>query len=332
MKRGMVFLEVILGAVLLTAAAGARPEVSVDAGLGRMFGNTTYKISICEYIPSHSVTACAKSELEFPLNVWLADFNLGVDGKISGGTGWRALLKMSTNIGDPGEKMKDSDLVSVPDWGLSQVFSYTESDAEADVLMIDLSGRVAFFSRPRLRLEAVLGYTHERFSYEIFGVEGWQLDPGSGERVSFSLYEGINVLDYEVTYNVPYLGISVRALPGRRVKIDAEFLYSPRASAEDHDDHLLRFKTADSDCDGNAYMGSLEVIWAPQRFAGGLGWSFGVGADLKYVTTEGDQTQRWYGDDPADPSVDETGLVIGGIDTEIVGSHQTFFFRAGLSF
>lgn len=332
MRKSIALAAVALGILVPATAAGARPRVSMGAGGGKMLGHTTYKISMCEYVPDYYVNVCAESELEFPLDVWLADFKLGVEGTISGSTAWRIDLAVGTNIGDPGNPMKDSDVISVPEWGASEKFSYTESDSETDVLVTDLSGRVAFFARPRLRLEAVLGYAYESFSYEIFGVEGWQLNPETGERVLFSLYEGVNVLDYKVTYHVPYLGISMRGAPARRMTVDAQLLYSPRASAEDRDDHILRKKTAESDCRGRAYMGSLEATWRPYRRPGGLSWSVGIGVDLVYVSTEGDQTQRWYGDDPVDPSVDETGLVIGGIDTEIVGSHQTLFFRAGVEF
>jgi hypothetical protein len=332
MKKGIALAAVVLGGILFAVAAGARPLVTIDTGLGRMFGNTTYEISVCEYIPDYELTACAESELEFPLDVWRADLNLGLEGTISGRAPWRAEIAIGTNIGDPAGKMLDSDRISIPDWGVSETFSYTESTAEADVLVLDLSGRIAFFARPRLRLEAVLGYAYEDFSYEIFGVEGWQLDLESGERIYFSEFHGVNVLDYDITYNVPYLGMSMRSLPSRSLTIDAEILYSPRASAEDRDDHILRNKTAESDCDGSAYMGSVEVTWKPQRYGGGLRWYLGAGFDLTHIATDGAQTQRWYGDDPVDPDHDETGLVVSGIDTEIVGSHQTVFFRAGLEF
>jgi hypothetical protein len=296
-----------------------------------MFGHTTYMITVCEYIPEYMITVCGESELEFPMNPFLACLSVDVEGAFAGGTPWGFLLEIRRNVNDPGNPMKDSDWFSVPAQNYREKYIYTESDAELGAWFLDFSGRIAFYRHPIIVLEGILGYRYRNLSYEIFGVEGWELDL-EGERVPFKAYEGENVLDYDIRYHIPYVGMGACISPSPSWVIDTELIYSPKTSAKDHDDHVLRFKTAESECSGKTFIGKLEVIWGPRRPEGRRSWFAGIGAELVHISTEGDQVQTWYGDDPMTPGYDDTGERYSNIDTEITSSCQSVYVRMGREF
>jgi len=299
-----------------------------------MDGYTKYRIEFGDYDPEIGLEVGGASELEFPLDVFMAGATLGLAGKCCGTRPWALALSFGTNTDDPDDPMKDSDWFTLPDYDYSLMYSYTESAAEIDAVIGDASARIGLVALPQFGLDAVLGYRYQHFSYEVLGIMGWQLASVGDNfvRVEIDTLAGENVLDYDITYHLPYLGLAAQVKPSANFSVGMNLAFSPTATAEDRDNHLLRHKTAKADCSGQAYFGGAELTWKLCGSAMGRGWLLGMGADFVKIRTSGDQDQTWYGDDPITPDVDDTGSVITNICDEITSVSKSVVFRLGYEF
>jgi hypothetical protein len=307
-------------ALWLLSAGSCDASVRFLAGLGgdRLFGHTAFEISVTEKASDASLPVNYKSNLEFPVDVYLAAFSAGIGGTVRKGKPWSVTLGLRHNLNDPSGPMTDKDWLEIPEYSIQKTFSYTESEAGLRALIIDVNARCTLFVHPDFTIDAMLGYRHQHFAYELFGVKGWQLDEFL-HRVEFDEFSGVNVLDYEVTHRIPYLGVAAEIGDPTSFSLRGEFAYSPVASAEDFDDHILRNKSARTKAKGTAVIASARTIWA-LPWGTGTCWHAVVGGELATMSTRGDQTQSWYGDDPASPDEDDTGLVLAGIDNKITGT------------
>ncbi|MFH1311710.1 MAG: omptin family outer membrane protease [Candidatus Eisenbacteria bacterium] len=319
MRKGCVVAIVLIGVLAMGTIADAGPKISASVDGVRGFGYTSY------IVPEFRTTERLERERKFPLDVFVTRLNVGVEGAFSGGTPWRLLIDIGKSVNDPGDLMEDTGWVIGDVGDHSAKYLDVESGVELGVWLIDISGRMVFYRRPGFRLEGVLGYGYRTLSYEAFGAEGWLFDPG----IEFSEDEALKAHDYEVTYHMPYVGMGARMLLMQTLTIDTELSYSPRTSAKDrHDDHVMHFKTSESDCSGKTIIIALDTIWAPHRGGSGLNWFVGIGTEINYTTTEGDQTQIWFGDDLFTEE-DDTGRREPNIFAEIKSSTQSIYLRFG---
>jgi outer membrane protease len=331
MKTIVVKRACLIVALCLTSkSVGA-----VDFGFGfhtqRMSGHTTYHIKFTQFIPELGSDLKGDSELEFPLDVFLVGGRVGLKGKLKSGEPWSISLKASKNVNDPSGIMKDSDWLALPQYNFSTKFSYTESDAELGALLLCVEGRLGIVRKSSFSVELLGGYEYQDFSFEILGVRGWQGFDVS-ERVYFDTLQGTNVLDYDVAYHIPYAGVAASARFSPRADLRAQAAISPRASASDHDDHLLRFFTADSECTGWALKAGAELGWTILGDAAQSNWSLGFGLGYTKISTKGTQEQTHYGDEPATPDEDETGMKTTGIKQKITSSQVIIRAQIGYEF
>ena len=305
------------GPVTAPADSGERSRsVAIFANLGveKMLGHTKYRIHFGENVPDVGYVF-GESELKFPLEVLLAGFDLRVGSTSETRRSWAVALGLRKRIHDPVGTMEDSDWVGAPAIGFLQKLSFTESDADADALILDLKGHIALLESPSFSLNFMLGYMYQEFSYEIFGVSGWQLDDEL-QRFYFDVFEGVNVLDYDVSFKLPYFGVSASLGGSSGTSLEGEFAFSPRASANDRDDHILRGKLSEAQCTGIAFTAGANATWTFVSSAGGPSWWLGFGGELLSTSTDGKQVQFFYADDPGSEG-DETGLMFRGIDDKI---------------
>jgi outer membrane protease len=291
----------------------ALPRPAVSLSLGQHYGHTTYHISFRQIEDGAVYTL--ESELEFPLGFWMGglEISMGKEGNHRGR--WSLVGAIRRNVSDPQNPMKDSDWIPIPPNIPRWLYSYTESRAEPRAWHIETEAGYCLLEGEAMILTALAGYRYHRVSYGIFGLQGWQND-GSG-RQEYGLDPGLNVLDYRVSYHLPVMGFEARVRASNRMAVDVAARFSPYAYAEDLDDHLLRFKRSEATATGVAYFADLAVradlpAWT-ERYRPfvriRMGWS--------RIETDGHQTQRWYGDDPASPDFDDTGSSVAGIDDEI---------------
>ena len=327
--RMLLAAVLLMGMPTLTSAGGIK--VSADVDVHKMFGDTDYHINLCEYYPDEGLTLCVDSELGFPLDMYLASVDLEAAGKIGAMRPWSLEVTVQKNLSDPKETMTDKDWLSVPEQGYQLTISDTESDAEIDAMIVDVSGRVGLVATPAVTLEALAGYRYMDFSFEILGVRGWYLD-GNLNRVYYEAFKGENVLDYDVTFSLPYVGVASHMAVSPELGFDIEAAYCPSATAEDFDDHVLRNKSAEAKCTGSAFLGNVEAAYRMGRSTSRMSWRISLGLDFVSIDTEGDQDQIFYGDDPGTPGLDETGLRFDNIDDEITSSTMSLYMKVGMAF
>jgi len=112
------------------------------------------------------------------------------------------------------------------------------SDAQVvNATMFDLNLSAEIFRLDQIAFHAILGFKQD----------SWEWDDSAHEYVysSYSFrdtigsFGGINVIDYEQTFSIPYVGISVNG-PLGPFDCSAYLLFSAAVSAEDNDFHILR--------------------------------------------------------------------------------------------
>jgi outer membrane protease len=319
--------------LILTVCGSAVGGIDIQTNFGteRMFGHTTYHIKFINFIPEIGSDVKSDSELEFPLDMFLLSGSVGLEGKLKSGEPWGVKLAVSKNVSHPNGYMKDSDWLAIPGYNLSTKFSYTESEVQLKALLIYLEGCLGLVRETKLVVDLLGGYEYQDFSFEILGVQGWQ-GYNLSERVYFDAYQDTNVMDYDITYHMPYLGAFTSFQVSSRVNLEVQGIISPRTRATDHDDHLLRLKKADSQCNGWALKGRVDLRWVIFGTPTQSDWSLGLGFGYTKISTKGSQTQTWYGDDPASPDFDDTGGTAAGINQKITSDQMTIRATIGYGF
>jgi len=290
-------------------------------GLGYLTGNTLYHIS------AYDATGGIESELEFPLKTLLLGLEYSYIGRnargqdaLKIGIRWSFNKVGSFNIDNGSGKLKDSDWLTdnfdieappsppnPPNSGFPHpgLDIYSESDIDLKATIIDLRASYGFWPSARISLGPLGGLLYQNFQYDASNVRQVGFGPwASGATGSFSG----KVLTYEVTYIIPYLGIHSGMLVSKNFQAFLDLGYSPWASAEDRDDHILRRKTSQAKTTGYAYLVTITAQWdiKDNDF-------FLVRGQYLEVNTTGPQTQTFY---------DGSGDVITGINDKIT-SQQT---------
>lgn len=165
----------------------------------------------------------------------------GVAGKF----GFNAGFWVAANKGD-GE-MKDYDwFVPGMDWT-----DYSRSDVEVESgYSLDINANYLLIGRPQVGLRAVVGYKRDFWEWTDSGQEF--IYSVYGFRDYIGSFDGQNVIDYEQTFDIPYVGLNVGGRAGQ-FGWNAYALYSPIVSAEDKDHHILRELHFEESFDGGDF-------------------------------------------------------------------------------
>jgi outer membrane protease len=290
-------------------------EFELAIGMGYLNGVTSYEIDF----PVDGYTG--RSKLEFPFGNWLTGGNIlvGYYPFYLNFQGWTNISKKRT--GD----MKDKD------WLDSYLVSSTESDADAQMVILDARLLYNFWQGDnpwgdlsnifqKGRAGFLIGYKYENFKHDIIGVK----DSFTGE----SSYLGQKVLDYEVKYHMPYLGLNwcyFKDVVDKDIQsldtwgVNVQVCGSPYVRAEDRDDHILRNKVSKGKAKGYGLLMGLNTFLKAKN-----NWIGRLGLDYTGILADGKQNQYWYGNDPAGPG-DETGSSIEDINLQIESSQCLFW-------
>ena len=284
------FITIAVAACLLgNPSASFSSELFGKLGLETRYtsGETSYHINFDE---PWSQGGHGESKLEFPIDSVMAGINVVWGNRYKKNrqqTQTRFSLTWLGVVHDGGGIMKDSDWVEndaaygeTPHEGRDL---YTESDAELKGTVVDANFSYNFRLSNSWTLGPLVGYRYHDFKYDIYGYRGiYWTTPVSGEG---------KVLEYKVTYNIPYVGLSSDLLFGKRNQFRFHFIlgYSDWADAEDRDDHLLRNKLSEGDCEGEAWLSSLTAEWAVSPR-----WRLSLGGEYADIDTKGIQHQSWY--------------------------------------
>jgi outer membrane protease len=294
-------------------------EFAMAIGMGYLYGDTSYEINFSEG------GYAGRSELTFPFDTWLlgTDISVGQYPFYLNFSGWTNMLK------------KENGGMEDKDWIDGYLFSSTESDNKAKIATLDVNLLYNFWEGEKPwgdvanafkkgRYGFLVGYRYENFKYDIIGVK----DLFTG----ISYYPGQKVLDYEVQYHIPYLGLNWQYFSNlvdntlNKWGINIQVCGSPYVYAKDRDDHLMRNKLIEGKATGYAYLIGLNTFFETKN-----NWIWKFGLDYSGIRTEGKQKQYWYGDDPA-TIADDTGSSIEGINLRVMSSQCLLWGRLQYNF
>jgi len=301
--------------------------VTLGAQLGYLNGNSTYHTSFYDYTGSGG-----ESKLEFPLQTELA----GVTGEFVNknsrtGDTFKLRITWLTNVGNGSGKMKDSDWltddqdVNTPTVGAGYPHPgkdiYSESDIKLKAAILDIRAVYAAASHPGVNLGLVGGYIRRNYHYTVSNTNQVGYGPYAPNYIGF--IPG-NTLDYDVTYDIPYIGFHSEFEGGNDLLASLDLGYSPLVTVTDKDDHLLRYKRSTGETTGEAYLAGLGATWniSPDDV-------FRATFETMRVLTRGTQKQTWYRD-ITDPQTNQivipAGATISGIDDRITSTQTTIMF------
>ena len=263
------------------------PTIGIQTGYIK--GDTTYRITF----------SGGESELEFPLDTTLLGVNLGVKyltpeerrsyakEKVNFSISW------FTDIYHEGI-MKDSDWIAGD--GHPGLDIYSESSTDINLTMVDVNCIYKFLHMPLMDLGVMAGYKYHKYNYEVFDTDQTGYGP---YHPAYTGYFSGSTIAYSVRYNIPYVGVASDISLTEKLLLALKVGYSPWATSKDRDDHLLRYKMSTSECDGEAFFGSVDgsLSLAPD-------WHLNLGVEYMDIDTEGTQQQYFYAGPFAGTSVE----------------------------
>jgi outer membrane protease len=183
---------------------------------------------------------------------------------------------------------------------------FSESDVEIEeAILFDINASIRMAAWRDVSLYALVGYRFNRWEWTDFGRRfEYSSDPDApsptealGWRDVDGDFGGVNGIDYEQRFGVPYAGVGATLCRGG-FSGSLYLVASGMVSAEDHDDHILRDLRFDGEFTGGAFIaagadGTLEL--GDALFAG-------VSLDAQFIpefkgdmtVTESDGTQATY--------------------------------------
>ena len=130
------------------------------------------------------------------------------------------------------------------------------SDGDVDIneaYAIDVNGAYTFYRGNGVEVYGILGYKRLFWDWSEFGRTF--IYSLNGFRDTRGRSGGVNGIDYEQVFDVPYAGLGARILFGKSSGT-AYVLYSPFAQAEDRDHHNLRNLEFKETFDNIDYLGA----------------------------------------------------------------------------
>lgn len=103
--------------------------------------------------------------------------------------------------------------------------------------MFDINAALKLFTWQNIKFKGIVGLKRDTWEWTDSG-QGYVYSTRSF-RDTVGSFDGRNVINYDQTFTIPYIGGSA-AIPVGPVSISAYLLLSPSVSAEDNDFHVLR--------------------------------------------------------------------------------------------
>jgi hypothetical protein len=339
--RQLIAVVFVLIAHCQSPSAQKLVRFSLEPSLSYNIGYTEYIMNITGDMPTDSgvYPYVLRSKLEFPLDALTAGITAGMHSVSDTLFAWSVQASFRVNVEDPGGVMKDHDWETVRRlingdtvyyWGQEEKWSYTESKADMKLRQFNVEGCFRIFYTPRLSLDFWGGFRYQRIEQDIVGYEGWGLWRDSSEAVVVRQYGTVPALYYRVTYTSPHIGLRSNLHLDRRLRLAVWAAFAP-VWVSDLDDHLLRKKEATADITGSGFILGSQLRIQPVDYPG-FSPLVSLHGDLVFLRASGNQTQRWYGDDPFTPDINDTGKSFSGIPHEINTLQLSIGVRVGLTF
>ena len=270
---------IILGLVFLFISplvSAQESESNLNLEWGKLDGETSYTISGPQQ-------GGFKSELVFPLETKFIRLNYGQ--KLSStplGINKINLSFMKNLDTENNGTMEDSDWLYNWHEQKKAIYSETKADLEAE------SGKVEFLGREHYYNENINYYFKSGYRYRNFD---YNVHDGIQYNYKYDIEQKIKgkVLEYEVEYHIPYLGVKFRNRKKNKINWESSLDIAPYVKAEDIDDHILRYKKSTGETEGGALMfnSSLEYNLKPN-------FILSVAGSYTKIATDGHQDQYFY--------------------------------------
>ncbi|UCE24793.1 MAG: omptin family outer membrane protease [Candidatus Zixiibacteriota bacterium] len=345
MSKHFLVIAILLALPLETANAEKKVQVSVSPSIGYSLGKTEYILNVATYRADNNgdvitdqfgepIVFLVKSQLEYPLDVVTGGARIRLVPVHDPGL-WSIEAGVLTSLNDPKGAMKDSDWDAASGFYELTKWSYTESSPEMKSLMLDIEATRRILTRGKVQIAVLAGFRYYKIEQDLFGVDGWQriFDPVTltySEQFFFDELADTQVLFYEVKYSMPQIGLNLSTDLSPKVAARLKTVFTP-VWYEDVDDHVLRNKLSTSDGTGTGFVGSLNIHYDISSGQAQSAPFIDFFAEVMTLTASGDQTQEWYGDDPASPGSDDTGLRIDGLPHEVNSTRFHFGVKIGMS-
>jgi outer membrane protease len=257
----------------------------LHAGVESWSGDNTYQIGfpVTDSFGNLYEGYFPFSELKFPLDVVFGVVK--VKAVIRNRFVFDALVKK--NITEPDDNMEDRDWLT--DANPSQLDVYSDSEVvgfDGFVFDVDLAYKV--LCRDKGWLAAGAGYMYQNFEYDTAVIHQWS---PSGIPGFEYVGDGTKSIYYEVNYKIPYFLLSGQLTLNPQFTLNGRFAYAPWVSADNRDQHLLRYKeNRAGDLDGDAYMLSVDAqydFWQHWFLTGGLSYTS--------IDVDGDMDATFFG-------------------------------------
>lgn len=324
--------HIIFFCLLLTSSASAGEKIQFELApeFGIYDGETEYSLRV-EYLyvdeSSTTVDAAVASRLQFPLDTKLGGASLKVVNPHDK-TKWSARAYYLTSLGDPSDKMIDSDWDKALPYHDETLYSYTESDAELKMFMVGLDLTYRLFHSQKISVSARGGIRYQKIEQDVIGYTGFQMpllpDNTFGEPIYFSGDE--EAIYYEIKIKQPTVGVQIDLDLNQNFSVATSALFAP-IFFENLDDHLIRGKISTSDGDGKGFIGQFDARYS---FPGSSNLKpfLGLVGEINTYDANGIQTQEWYVDEGDIPA----GTAIGGIPHKVKGTQYRIGLNAGVMF
>ncbi len=260
-------------------------EVWLHGGIESWDGDITYQIGFPVSLSDGSTETgyFPFSELKFPLDSVFGAVKMNAifyDKVLLNGT-------IKKNVSDPDSNMEDRDWIT--EANPNQLDVYSESSiSDFSALIIDVDVQAKLMERPKGWLAGGIGFLHQNFQYETSVIQQWS--PSGLDGFDF-IGDGVTTsIDYEATFQIPYLVVSGQISPKPNLHFNGRLAYAPFAYADDRDQHILRNKENKGDYDGSAVMLSLAALFdfTPR-------WFMTAGFDLTAIEMSGEQDSSFFG-------------------------------------
>ncbi len=321
-----------------TATASDKFTISISPIMEQSYGSTDYELDLQFFdYDSDSIIVLRRiiSLLEFPLDITQGGFNLSINSAITQDKFWFAELQFLSGLTNPTKLMKDHD------WDkavgrFDTKFSYTESKPKNSSITIILEAGKEIFSIGKIRNGILLGLRYQKINQDIDNFDGWQkrFDPIAYNWVDSSDFENDTLalaLTYEVSYLRPEFGIISLVDLSNSIRLSLKSAYTP-VFAKDEDDHILRKKLSISKGNGNGFISNFKIEFLPKTSPKKTVPFISFYSEYSYLNVKTNQTQTWYGDDPASPGIDDTGTEISGVPHEIESTQIKIGLQLGFRF
>jgi hypothetical protein len=321
LKIILVFILVLSMGISFVADAENNFTLNFESSFTRNLGYSTYELRGTDSGGKIS------SKLEFPLD----SFFIGAQCILFPGDylerEWDFQLGVYCNLNAPASKMLDHDWIE-PVGFPKLKFSYTESNADMFMLIIDARVHYKIASLSWFDLYLCCGYSFQYITQRVNGYSGWQIDLNTG--IIYDVEASGLAMLYDIYYHLPAVGLLVSMQPVPGLVLEGE-VNALAAIVYDRDDHVLRNKLSTSFGIGIGINPNIRILYyIPCSHSFNI--YLGLECRFSYIFIPAKQRQRWYADDPGTPTINETGTVYTDIIHDITSLSLSGGLKAGISY